>query len=174
MVQTVNNQKQIFLAALNMAGDGFDAANPKLGWPGDLATGDEPVSSLSQYIRRLEELGYIKRADVGKMFAAPGIPAYPGTGDFTGANSAFKIYKVRQADVANVIFSATRNYTFGRGLDPKAAPYGDKGFAIIRKGGDAIPYYNKQSALNRNLGFMPGSNTQESPGTETGDSILSM
>jgi len=174
MIQTINNQKQIYFAASSMATDGFESKNPKLGWPGDLAASKEqPIASLARYVKYLTENDYIKQVDVGKLFAAPGIRAYTGVGEFTSANSAFKIYKVRQSDVEDVIFSATKNFTLGKGLDPNVSPYGEKGFAIIRKGGNATPFYNKKSALTRTLGLMPG-HTSNDPGTETNDSILSM
>jgi len=175
MVQTVNNGRQIYLATFNMANDYAVNQDPKLGWPGDLAKStDEPINSLSQFVDRMEKYDYIKKADIGKIFAAPGVRAYTGQGQFTAENSAFKIYKVREADVSNVLFCATKNYTFSKGLDVTEVPYGDKGFCVVRKGGDATPYYNKQAALNTNIGFMPGSTTQESPGTESQATILSM
>jgi len=175
VVQTLNNERQIFLATFSMANDGLAKNDPKLGWPGDLAVASaEPITSLAQFVRRLEDYDYLKPSDVGKIFAAPGIRAYTGVGEFTAENSAFKIYRVRDSDLPTVIFSATKNFSFGQGLDPKAVPYGDKTFAIIRKGGDATPYYNKQSALKRELGLMPGHTSKNNPGTETTDSILSM
>jgi prepilin-type N-terminal cleavage/methylation domain-containing protein len=168
MVQTVNNEKQIYLAVFNMANDYAVSQDPKLGWPGDLAIStDSPITNLTEFVKRLEKYDYIKQADVGKIFAAPGIRAYTGTGEFSSENSAFKIYKVKDADVSNCLFAATKNYTFNQGLDAGTSPYADKGFVVIRKGGDATAYYNKQSALNKNIGFMPGSSTQESPGTES-------
>jgi prepilin-type N-terminal cleavage/methylation domain-containing protein len=168
MVQTLSNARQIHLATLNMANDYAVTQNSKLGWPGDLAkSSDEPVTNLPQFVKRLEQFDYVKKSDLGRIFSAPGIRAYDGTGEFSSQNSAFKIYKVTDADVSNVLFCATKNYTFNEGLDATTAPYADKGFVILRKGGDAIPYYNRQSALNKNIGFMPGSSTQDSPGTES-------
>jgi len=168
MVQTLSNARQIHVATLNMANDYAVTQNPKLGWPGDLAkSSDEPVTSLPQFVKRLEQFDYVRKSDLGKIFSAPGIRAYDGNGEFTSQNSAFKIYKVTDADVSNVLFCATKNFTFGEGLDATASPYSDKAFMVLRKGGDAVPYFNRQSALNKNIGFMPGSSTQDSPGTES-------
>ena len=168
MTQTINNARQIHMATLNMANDYAVNQNPKLGWPGDLAkSADEPVTNLTQFVKRLEKFDYLKKSDIAKAFSAPGIRAYDGTGEFTSENSAFKIYKVTDSDVSNVLFCATKNYTFGKGLDAATSPYADKGFMILRKGGDAVPYFNRESALNKNIGFMPGSSSQESPGTES-------
>ena len=76
MVQTVNNEKQIFLATFSMANDYAVNQDPKLGWPGDLAIStDSPVTSLSEFVKRLELYDYVKKADVGKIFAAPGVRA---------------------------------------------------------------------------------------------------
>src|SRR4051812_44228174 len=66
MVQTVNNEKQIFLATFSMANDYAVNQDPKLGWPGDLAIStDSPVTSLSEFVKRLELYDYVKKADVG-------------------------------------------------------------------------------------------------------------
>src|SRR5438046_1271097 len=80
MVQTVSNGKQIYTATLNMANDHAVNQDPKLGWPGDLAkSSDEPVTNLTQFVKRLEQYEYLKKSDLGKVFSAPGIRAYDGT-----------------------------------------------------------------------------------------------
>jgi hypothetical protein len=175
VIQTLNNGRQIYLATFNMVNDGLETKDPKFGWPGDLAASKvDPITSLGEFVNRLVEHDYIKKADIGKIFAAPGVRAYTGQGEFTGENSAFKIYKVRESDLASVIFSATKNFTFGRGLDKHAVPDGDKSFCVVRKGGDASPYFDRRAALNTNLGLMPGHSDMQNPGAETKDSILSM
>jgi len=132
MIQAVNNGRQIYLATFNMANDGFDSKDPKLGWPGDLRASEvDPIPSLAQFVKRLEEYGYIRKVDIGKIFAASGVRAYTGAGEFTSANSAFKVYKVRTSDTANVIFCATKNFTFGKGLDKHAVPFGDTSFCVV-------------------------------------------
>ena len=169
LTQSVSNGRQIFISCLNMANDYAVNQDTHLGWPGDLAVATtEPVSNISDFAARLVKYDYVKQADLGKIFSAPGVKAYTGTGTFASENSAYKIYLVTETDVSNVLFCATKNFTFGNGLDATAKPYGEKGFIIVRKGGDATSFSSKQQALDKNLmGFMPGSTSQDSPGTES-------
>ena len=175
MAQTISNARQIYLAELSMAEDGRSERDPRRAWPGDLAREErEPIDSLSAYVERLVELEYLKRGDLGKLFGAHGIPAYQGTGPFSGENSALKIYRIGEKDDPNCIAIATRNFRFASGLDAKQAPYADKGFSIVRKSGQAVPFFNKQSALNKRLGFMPGHHSDADPGLEIAESILKL
>jgi hypothetical protein len=164
LVQTLNDARQIQIATLRMATDAEVTPYPKLGWPGDLPD----VKTLSDFVERLVEYKYIDRRDIKSLFYAPGVKAYPGTGPFAPENSAFKIYKVTKADGPQVIFIATKNFTFGQALDPKAAPYGDKGAVIFRKGGEGVIINDQQAknSSNGNLGLMPGATSKDSPGIE--------
>jgi hypothetical protein len=174
ILQTMNNMRQIHMATLSMANDGIESKNPKFGWPGDLAVAEkDPVLSLPAFVERLVEYDYIKRSDLGKNFAAPGVPVYPGKGPFESRYSAFKIYRVRENDAKNCLFAATRNFTMGKDLGPNAVPFGDKRFVIIRRGGDAVPFNNKQSARGH-LGFLPGQTSEDEARNETADCILKM
>ena len=185
--QIVNNEKQIFLAALTMENDGIDAKDSRLSWPGDLAAAPvDPVTTFAGYIEQLIRGDYLRRADVAKLLAMEGVPRYPGTGPVTSAYSPFKIYRVRESDVSNCLFIATKNFTLAHPLDAGQPPFPkphfwlfgpserERYFVILRKGGDAIPYYNAQSALRKNLGVMPGHSSPEDPGVETPESILEM
>jgi hypothetical protein len=164
LTQTLNNAREIDIATLRMETDGQVASNPKLGWPGDLPD----VKTLSDFVERLMEYKYLDRGDLKSLFYAPGVKAYSGRGQFSSENSAFKIYKVTKADDSQVIFIATKNFTFGQALDPKAAPYGDKGAVIFRKGGEGVIVNDQQAknSSNGNLGLMPGATSKDSPGTE--------
>ncbi len=58
--------------------------------------------------------------------------------------AALKIYPVSDADASNVVFATSRNYTYDTALTPTTGtppvgntPFGDKGFIVQRKGGDA-------------------------------------
>lgn len=169
MVQTLSNAKQIYLASFQMAADHAVSENPLLGWPGDLAAAKvDPVKSLPELVERMAQQDYIKRGDLGKVFAAPGIPIYNGSGSFQSRNSALKIYKVTENDVAQCVFAATKNFTFGKGLDDMKVPYKDKGCVIFRKGGDGLALGKMQSKNTALVGFMPGATTQAAPGKEEG------
>jgi len=65
-----------------------------------------------------------------------------GTGSSTtvtlSGNSGLKVYPITSGDSSNVIFAVTSNYTYDTDFTSgTAVPYGDKGFVVVRKGGDA-------------------------------------
>ena len=59
--------------------------------------------------------------------------------------SALKIYKVKGADPSNTIFAASSNYVYDTELNSHAVPFGDAGFVVVRKSGDAGVYKKKQA-----------------------------
>jgi hypothetical protein len=62
-----------------------------------------------------------------------------------------KIYKIREVDASNAIFAVTSNFTYNTALDGSKVPYGDKGFVVMRKGGDASSF-RKNQATTANYG----------------------
>src|SRR5438270_8179649 len=71
------------------------------------------------------------------MFSAPGVTCtVDTTGGLTG-KTVLKVYKVKEADSTNTIIAVTSNYTYDSALSDTVSPYGDKGFVVQRKGGDA-------------------------------------
>ncbi len=62
-----------------------------------------------------------------------------------------KVYKVKEADASNTIFAVTSNYTYNKALTAAEVPYGDKGFVVMRKGGDAS-IFRKNQATQANTG----------------------
>ena len=133
LTQTLNNARQIQIATLRMTTDASVTPDPKLGWPGDVSD----ISTLSQFVERLIDYKYIDRGDVKSLFYAPGVKAYSGTGPISKDNSAFDIYPVKDTDVSQVIFIATKNFHFGQPLDahpPQYTPYGNKGAVIFHSG----------------------------------------
>lgn len=186
LTQAVSNARQIYLSTFAMATDGAQTGDAKYGWPGDLAASTDPnvqINTVSQFVQRLVDNDYLKSGDL-KIFAATGItpwngrylapanPASPGAlqPPFNAdANCAFKIYKVRENDGANVIFLATKNFTYSSNpqvaISNTASPFGDKGFVIFRKGGDGAFYKRNQATSKNLLGVMPGAadiDTEES------------
>jgi len=70
--------------------------------------------------------------------------------------AAFKIYPVADADASNVIFATSRNYSYNSVLTPTAGgvannPFGDKGFVVQRKGGDASILRPNNATDNGNI-----------------------
>jgi prepilin-type N-terminal cleavage/methylation domain-containing protein len=162
LTQTLNNARQIHIATLRMTTDASVTPDPKLGWPGDVTD----ISTLSGFVERLVEYKYIDRGDIKSLFYAPGVKAYRGTGPFDKENSAFDIYPVKDTDVSQVIYIATRNYEFGVPLKPTQSPYGNKGAVLFRKGGEGVIINDQQATHSSDggLGFNPGGTSMEDVG----------
>ena len=144
---TMNNARQLYLAAFQMSNDGAATGDATLGYPGDYAT----VPTMQQYCYTLVNKGYLKQGDLAKLFNAPGCaltvtgdPGPPPTLAFTGT-AALKIYPISDADISNAIFAVSHNYVYGTGLVSTDIPYGSKGFVVMRKGGDGAVYKSGQA-----------------------------
>jgi prepilin-type N-terminal cleavage/methylation domain-containing protein len=146
MTGTLNNARQFYLAGYQMALDGSSNSDPTLTWPGD----DQNVGTLDLkiYCGKLVKNDYLKAGDLTKLLSAPGAACTltasapdPTTGDVTityaAGTPALKVYKVKDADAANTIFAVTKNYTYDTALNGATSPFSDKGFIVVRKGGDA-------------------------------------
>jgi hypothetical protein len=70
----------------------------------------------------------------------------PATTTLTG-KSALKIYKVKAADPSNAIFAASSNYIYDTELNSNVVPFGDAGFVVVRKSGDAGVYKKRQATV---------------------------
>ncbi|HEY6071166.1 MAG TPA: prepilin-type N-terminal cleavage/methylation domain-containing protein [Chthoniobacterales bacterium] len=141
MTGTMNNARQLYLAGYQMSLDGSTNADANLAWPGDYASG---LTTLQAYVEKLVQNDYLKASDLPKILSAPGATCTAtssGTGSTTtvtlGGTSGLKVYPVTSADGSNVIFCITSNYIYNTDLTTTGNPYGDKGFVVIRKAGDA-------------------------------------
>jgi hypothetical protein len=151
MTGTLNNGRQLYLAGQQMALDGAANSDPNLIWPGDDAT----ITTVTLYANRLFQNDYLKGGDLQKLLNAPGTNATvtvnagpPQSVTLAGATPAFKFFKVHDADSANVVFLETNNYAYNTTLQGvTTAPFGDKGFIVQRKGGDAS-ILRKNNAVN--------------------------
>src|SRR2546430_15247714 len=122
MTGTMNNGRQLYLAAQQMALDGAANSDPNLVWPGDDTTN---LGSLDNYMTRLVQQNYLKAGDVQKLLSGPGAAAAVATSGsgatqtvtITGT-SALTIYPVADADASNVIFATSRNNTYDTALTP--------------------------------------------------------
>ncbi len=131
-----------------MATDGTTNSDPSLAWPGD----DSAVKTLEDYCEKLVQNGYMQPGDIQKILTAPGanLVVDSTTADDTttvtfSGTSGLKVYRVREPDASNAIFAASANFVYDKALDSSKAPYGDKGFIVIRKGGDAAMYRKNQA-----------------------------
>src|ERR1700737_3970596 len=175
MTGTMKNARQLYLAGYQMALDGSANADANLAWPGDYSSG---VTTLKDYVEKLVQNDYLKASDLPKILSAPGATctatgssSTPVTVTLSGT-SGLKVYPVTSADASNVIFTVTSNYTYDTaftGTPPN--PYGDKGFVVIRKGGDAsvlrknnaAATSGQEAAFESSVGKKPG----EAQGTVT-------
>src|SRR5437868_2308851 len=146
MTGTMNNGRQLYLAAQQMALDGAANSDPSLAWPGDY---NPAPADLSAYMTSLVNNNYLQPGDVQKLLSGPGasatvtVAAGPPQSVVVAGTAAFKIFLVTESDGANAIFAESRNYIYDTALAPTAPgggpnnPFGQKGFIVQRKGGDA-------------------------------------
>jgi prepilin-type N-terminal cleavage/methylation domain-containing protein len=140
MTGTMNNARQLYLAGQQMALDGAANSDPNLVFPGD----DAAILTVSDYMLRLVANDYLKPGDVQKLMNGPGTNATvnyaagpPVTLTMGGTTPALKIFRVTDANSSNVVFIESNNYSYDNALPPNTNPFGDKGFIVQRKGGDA-------------------------------------
>lgn len=181
MTGTMNNARQLYLAGFQMATDGATNSDPNYSWPGD----GTPPGTLAEYFTKLVQNDYLKVGDLQKIVNAPGAACTvttTGTGSEATVNlsgtSALKVYLVQDVDSSNTIFAATTNFVYNTDLDPKAAPYGDKGFVVMRKGGDAGTFKKNQAkssgeatTYQSTIGKLPG-DSEGTLGTESASNVL--
>jgi hypothetical protein len=130
--------------------------------------------TLGDWADRLIYYDYIKRGDCGKVFGGPGVPLWDGTGQLRAANSAFKVFKITNADPGKTtIFLESRNYTYNRTLDSALKPFGDTAFVVTRKDTSSAHYSKSQYGQWPLIGTLTGQppNAQQ-PAAEDASMIL--
>jgi len=145
LVGSLNNVRQYYLAGYQMALDGNTNADATYNWPGDY---NPAVNTLSDYSSRLVTNNYLKVGDLSKLLSGPGAIctiASSSTDATTGVTTVglggtpgLKVYRIKDGDSANCIFGVSANYTYNTALPAATSPFGDKGFVVMRKGGDAL------------------------------------
>lgn len=182
LTRTMNNGRDLYFAAFRMATDGAAKSDSTRAWPGDY-----PAASLAEFATHLVQNDYLTPADLQRILSGPGATCTvtssgsPVTVTLSG-KTALKVFKAKSADPSNTIFAASANYIYDTELNPGAVPFGDAGFVVIRKSGDAGVYtkfqatpaaYDKNPArFQTELGALPGAKAGEvSPGD--GASVLS-
>ncbi len=173
LVGTVNNARQYYLAGYQMALDGNTNADVNYQWPGDYTT--PAITTLSAYSSKLVTNQYLKTGDLAKLLSGPG--AIVGATSVTDATTGvvtvtltgtpgLKVYELKDGDSANTIFAVSNNYIYNTALTATTSPFGDKGFVVIRKGGDCLSL-RKNNALAAN--YPNPSAFQSAVGKLTGD-----
>jgi type II secretory pathway pseudopilin PulG len=165
LTQTMKNGRDLYLAAFAMATDGTAKSKSELAWPGDY-----PATTLAEYCDKLVQNKYVQTSDLQRLLSAPAatcnatLSGPPATLVLSG-RSALKIYKATGADSSDTIFAASSNYIYGTPLDAKAVPFGDAGFVVVRKSGDAGVYKKGQATpagfestekFQTDIGSLPG------------------
>ena len=165
LTRTMNNGRELYLLAFQMATDGAAKGDSSRAWPGDY-----PASSLAEYGNKLVQNNYLKPADLERLLSAPNaqcaamMSGPPATLMLSG-KSALKLYKVKASDPSNTIFAASSNYVYDTPLGLNAVPFGEAGFVIVRKSGDAGVYKKGQATpagfesvekFQSDIGALPG------------------
>jgi type II secretory pathway pseudopilin PulG len=147
MTRTMNHARELYLASFHMATDGAAKSDANLAWPGEL-----PATTLAEYGGRLVQNNYLKAENLQKILSAPGatcaVTVSPSTALTLTGKSALKVYKVKGGDPSTAIFAASSNYIYNTALSPASVPFGDKGFVVIRKRGDAGVYKRNQATVS--------------------------
>lgn len=158
MTGTMNNGRQLYLAAFSMSNDGAATGDASLAWPGDLiASGQLGTGSLQDYCNNfLLAKGYLKAGDFLKLLNAPGCsfvatitPGTPDTIAFSSGKAALKVYPLTDAAPSTAIFSVSHNYDYNTSLAGAASqiPYGTNGFIVVQKGGNAAVFKEGQATV---------------------------
>ena len=171
LVGTVNNARQYYLAGYQMALDGNTNADTNYQWPGDY---NPAITSLEVYSSKLVTNQYLKTGDLAKLLSGPGaIVGATSTTDANGVTTVtltgtpgLKVYEIKDGDSGNTIFAVSANYTYNTALPAATSPFGDKGFVVMRKGGDALSL-RKNNALAAN--YPNAAAFQSAVGKLTGD-----
>jgi prepilin-type N-terminal cleavage/methylation domain-containing protein len=170
MTGTMNNARQLYLAAFQQSNDGAANGDPSYSWPGDPTA--PAIVTMTAYLQQLLQHGYLKGGDIQKILAAPGASVQvpvdytvtpPTIGAMTGT-PALKVYRVTNQDASNVIFAVSNNYTYNTDLAAAGIPYGTNGFIVMRKGGDAAVLRQFQAT---NAEITPDSNFLSTVGALT-------
>jgi prepilin-type N-terminal cleavage/methylation domain-containing protein len=140
MTQTLNNARSLTIATQTMSMDTTTAGGGTAWTMGS----DGQTLTVGTFSQELMTGKYLTESDLRKMYAAPGVVVPADTTNFTPADIAFSIMETRESSPADQPFVITKNWSAGGSasggeagtLDANAAPYGDKGFIVFRKGGD--------------------------------------
>ena len=151
MTEALSHMKQIHLICQQMVLDGETTSDKRLGWPGSYASFGAWTAEVVPE--------YLSTNDFCKILSAPGfiVPA----GKLPRMNEmAVRLYAVTRDSPTNAVLLTSAKFTNtptgGEPLSPSAKPFGDKGFVVLRKGGDGGVYRPNQVGQTNIIGsFVP-------------------
>jgi hypothetical protein len=76
------------------------------------------------------------------------------------------VHPIRDSDTANTIFCTSKNYLYDTAIAAGSVPYGQKGFIVMRKGGDGAVFKSGQAITG---GWTDPTTFQSNVGQKTGD-----
>lgn len=143
--QALSNARQLYTASFAMAMDSTATGDTSIGWPADMG------GNWQNWATQLTNGKYLSQADFNKLLTAPQIKRPTNTDVTQSEPSALAVYNVSETNPATTVFITTANFTTaGQELTPTAVPFGDKGFVVVRMGGDGNRY-TKIQATNTTL-----------------------
>jgi len=143
--QALSNARQLYTASFAMAMDSIATGDTSIGWPYDMG------GSWGPWATQLTNGKYLTQADFNKLLVAPPIKRPTNTEVTASEPSALAVFNVSETNPPTTVFITTANFTSaGQELDPNAVPFGDKGFVVMRKGGDGNRY-TKIQATNTDI-----------------------
>jgi len=156
MTGTMNNGRQLYLAAFSMANDGAATGDASSAWPGDLINGTyltAGATALNDYSNLfLLQKGYLQGGDFLKLlnasscsFVATVAAGNPETITFQTGTAALKVYPLTDAAPSNAIFATSHNYVYDTAVATAGVPYGTNGFIVVQKGGSAAVFKQGQA-----------------------------
>lgn len=144
MTRALNNMRQLQLATAQMSVDHEADGNP-VRWT---CSNNTPLT-LDQWKSALLD-GYLSEADLKKMLSVKVDRPIFGNKIIT---NAFHVFAVSGSDAEATVLFATKNWHGPSGGEISGEPYGKKGFAVMRKGGDAMIL---QARYSTNLSLIGG------------------
>jgi prepilin-type N-terminal cleavage/methylation domain-containing protein len=146
MTQTLNNARQLHLQTQTMT---IDSSTTGEGW--SWTYDGTNMGTVSSFLQALVDNKYLTDSELRKILTAPGVIPPSGSG-YNAGNIAFKIFATLDSDTSVNPFVVTKNWVSTQnGLDPQAQPYGEKGFVLMRKGGDGSVFSRPMDAKSTNV-----------------------
>ena len=146
MTQTLNNARQLHLQTQTMS---IDSTTTGTGW--SWTFNGTNAGTVSSFLQALVTDKYLTDTELRKILTAPGVVP-PAGGPYSPQTIAFTIFQTQDSSPSENPFVVTKNWkSLNAGLDKDTQPYGEKGFVIMRKGGDGSILTRPSDATSTNV-----------------------